>query len=340
MTIDEKEIYDITIIGAGPVGLFTAFYAGMRHAKTKLIDSLPQLGGQLSMLYPDKHIYDIAGFPKIKASTLVTQLTEQAMQFEPTVCLEETLTQLTPLSVDLLKIETNQGVHYTKSIIITTGNGAFQPRKLSIPELDSCENVSLFYFVQDLSLFKDKNVVIAGGGDSAIDWALELEPLAKSVTLTHRRPKFRALEHNVLKLNNSSVILQTPYVINNVIHENQQITELELYNPKEDLTEIIPADILLVNYGFISSHDYLANLGLDLDNHLIKVKADMSTNIPGVYAAGDVCTYPGKVKLIATGLGEAPTAVNNALHFIQPDLRIQPMHSTSLFSNSGKKENL
>ncbi|WP_314066825.1 NAD(P)/FAD-dependent oxidoreductase [uncultured Vagococcus sp.] len=326
-----NEIYDITIIGGGPTGLFAAFYAGMRQAKTKVIESLPQLGGQLAMLYPEKKIYDIAGFPDVKASELVNNLIQQIERFDQTICLEEEVLDLIKVDDKVIKIVTTAGEHLSHSVIITAGNGAFQPRKLQMEKADELEGHSLHYYVTDTEKFRDKDVMICGGGDSAIDWSLMLEPIANTVTLVHRRPDFRAHEHSVTLLNDSSVKIRTPFVVDELITESHGLTAIKLSNPKESIQEVMPIDELIINYGFSSSLGEIKNWDLDFSRHSILVGSDMSTSMPGVYAAGDICTYAGKVKLIATGFGEAPTAVNNALHYIRPDIRAQPTHSTSLF---------
>lgn len=326
-----QEIYDITIIGGGPTGLFAAFYAGMRNAKTKIIESLPQLGGQLAMLYPEKKIYDIAGFPDVKASDLVNNLIHQIERFEQTICLEEEVLDLIKVDDKLIKIVTTAGEHLSHSVIITAGNGAFQPRKLQVEKAAELEGHSLHYYVTDTEKFRDKDVMICGGGDSAIDWSLMLEPIAKTVTLVHRRPDFRAHEHSVNLLAQSSVTLKTPFVLDELLIEDEALSAIKLSNPKESIQEVLAIDELIVNYGFSSSLGEIKNWELDFSRQSILVGSDMSTSMPGVYAAGDICTYEGKVKLIATGFGEAPTAVNNALHYIRPDIRTQPTHSTSLF---------
>ena len=326
------DVYDITIVGAGPVGLFGAFYAGMREAKTKLIDSLPQLGGQLSTLYPEKYIYDIPGFPAIKAADLVDNLEKQLTTFNHTYCLEEEVLDIKKVD-DIIEIHTTKTVHYSKAVILSLGNGSFQPRKLALDEAESFENRGLDYYVNDLMKYAGKKVAIAGGGDSAIDWALMLEPIAKEVYLIHRRPEFRGHEHSVKKLMNSSVTILTPYVIESLQDEANRLSGLTLKKVRTDEEISLSVDTLIVNYGFSSSLDHLKSWGLDATRNTILVSSDMSTSIPGVYATGDICQYDGKVRLIATGFGEAPTAVNNALHYINPKNRTQPMHSTSLFGD-------
>ncbi|WP_332307848.1 NAD(P)/FAD-dependent oxidoreductase [Pontibacillus litoralis] len=325
------QVYDITIIGAGPVGLFTAFYGGMRQASVKIIESLPHLGGQLSALYPEKYIYDVAGFPKVRAQELVDNLAEQANQFNPAISLEETVEQVERLEDNTFKLTTNRSVHYSKTIIITAGNGAFAPRKLKIEECERFEGKNLYYHVDDMKKFAGKNVVICGGGDSAVDWSLMLEPIANQVTLVHRRDKFRAHEHSVEQLHNSSVNIKTPYTPEQIIGEDS-IEQLVLKEAKGDATETVDVDALIVNYGFVSSLGPIKEWDLEIEKNNIVVNTKNETNIPGIYAAGDICTYPGKVKLIASGFGEGPTAVNNAKAYIDPKAKVQPMHSTSLFA--------
>ncbi|MBP1048502.1 NAD(P)/FAD-dependent oxidoreductase [Enterococcus sp. BWM-S5] len=327
------EIYDITIIGGGPIGLFAAFYAGMRKAKTKLIDSLPQLGGQLATLYPEKYIYDAPGYPAIKAADLVANLEKQLAAFNHDILLEEEVIRLTRKE-DYLELETTKGIHYSKSVIFAIGNGSFQPRRLTLDEAEQFEGRNIHYYVKDMQDFADKRVVIAGGGDSAIDWALMLEQVANKVSIVHRRPEFRGHEHSVEKLKNSTVQILTPYMIDRLHVEEDQFNGVWVKHTKEEEQQLLDADSLIVNYGFTSSLGHLKDWGLEVSRHSIIVDSDMSTNIPGVYAIGDISMYKGKVKLIATGFGEAPTAVNNALHFTQPDIRTQPMHSTSLFEKA------
>ncbi|MFD2680180.1 NAD(P)/FAD-dependent oxidoreductase [Bacillus seohaeanensis] len=328
---EDQKVYDITIIGGGPTGLFTAFYGGMRKASVKIIESLPQLGGQLATLYPEKYIYDVAGFPKIKAQELVDNLKEQMAMFEPTICLEQAVEGLEKQADGVFKLTTNNEVHYSKTIIITAGNGAFQPRRLELENADKYEGKNLHYFIDNLERFRDKKVVICGGGDSAVDWALMLEPIAEKVSLVHRRDKFRAHESSVEELKNSAVELKTPFVPVEVVHDEEKITQLILDEVRGDTKEVVELDELIVNFGFVSSLGPIKDWGLEIERNSIIVNSKMETNIPGIYAAGDVSTYEGKVKLIASGFGEAPTAVSNAKTYLDPKARVQPMHSTSMF---------
>ncbi|UOQ46054.1 NAD(P)/FAD-dependent oxidoreductase [Halobacillus salinarum] len=325
------KVYDITVIGGGPVGLFTAFYGGMRQASVKIIESLPHLGGQLSALYPEKYIFDVAGFPRVRAQELVDNLEEQAMAFDPTVALEQSVETIERLEDDSFKLTTDKEVHYTRTIIITAGNGAFQPRKLKMEDTEKFEDANLHYFVDDMNKFAGKNVMICGGGDSAVDWALMLEPIANQVTIAHRRDKFRAHEHSVEQLKNSNINVLTPYTPEKMIGQ-EAIRQVELHEVKGDHIQTIDVDDVIVNYGFISSLGPIKDWELEIEKNSIVVNSKMETNIKGIYAAGDICTYPGKVKLIASGFGEGPTAVNNAKAYMDPTARVQPKHSTSMFS--------
>jgi ferredoxin/flavodoxin---NADP+ reductase len=328
---EDQKVYDITIIGGGPTGLFTAFYGGMRQASVKIIESLPQLGGQLSALYPEKYIYDVAGFPKIRAQELINNLKEQMAKFNPTVCLEQSVEKLEKMEDGTFKLTTNKEIHYSKAVIITAGNGAFQPRRLELETAAQYEGKNLHYFIDDLNKFAGKKVLVCGGGDSAVDWALMLEPIAEKVTIVHRRDKFRAHEHSVENLMKSKVEVKTPFVPVELIGDENGIKQVVLEKVKEGTKETIEVDAVIVNYGFVSSLGPIKEWGLEIEKNSIKVNSRMETNIPGVYAAGDICTYEGKVKLIACGFGEAPTAVNNAKAYIDPNAKVQPLHSTSMF---------
>ncbi|TCS83126.1 NAD(P)/FAD-dependent oxidoreductase [Tepidibacillus fermentans] len=324
MVHDEK-VYDITVIGGGPAGLFATFYAGMRGASVKLIEAMPQLGGQLTALYPEKYIYDVAGFPKVLASELVKRVEEQAMQFNPTVCLDEKVENVEKNGDGIFVLTTSKGTHLSKAVIITAGIGAFEPRRLDVEGAEKYEKTNLHYFVSDMEVFRDRRVLVFGGGDSAVDWALMLENIAKEVTIIHRRDKFRAHEHSVEKLYASKVNVIVPRVITK-LEGNEKIERVTIATPKGEEEQVIEIDDLIVNFGFVSSLGPIANWGLEIKNGAIVVDSTMKTNIDGIYAAGDIATYEGKIKLIAAGFGEAPTAVNNAKHYINPEERIQPVH--------------
>lgn len=326
----KDEIVDLTIIGGGPAGLFASFYAGMREMSVKIIDSLPQLGGQLIELYPDKYIYDVGGFPRILAKDLVANLVTQAHYAKPEILLGETALSA-ERNGDHFILQTDQGVHLTRTILLTAGIGAFQPRKIGLPNEGQYEDKTIHYGIKDLSIFKNRKVVICGGGDSAVDWALMLEELASSVTLVHRRDRFTAHETSVNQLLQSKVNVRTSFAVKAIEGVGGEIDEIILIS-RDGIEERVLADHLIVNYGNISSLGPLKEWGIELERNSIKVNTRMETNIEGIYAAGDVTTFAGKVKLIATGLGEAPIAVNHAKAYIDPKARLQPLHSTSVFT--------
>lgn len=332
----EKEIYDMTIIGGGPVGLFTAFYAGMRQASVKIIESLPELGGQLAALYPDKYVHDVAGFPKVKASDLVDGLMEQMSQFENDICLEEEVLEVTKED-DIFTIKTSKQTHYSRTIIITAGNGAFKPRKMNLENEDKFEGKNLHYHIKDLNEFKNRDVAVFGGGDSAVDWALMLENIASSVTIIHRRDRFRAHDYSVKLLKESSVNILTPYTPTEIVGE-AKIESIKLQETKGNQITELKVDDYILNYGFISNLGPINDWGLAIDKNSIVVNSKAETNIPGIYAVGDISTYEGKVKLMATGFGEAPIAVSNAKVYINPDESLHTAHSTSIMSREKKQK--
>ncbi|MBW4080967.1 NAD(P)/FAD-dependent oxidoreductase [Paenibacillus sp. S150] len=320
---------DLLIIGGGPAGMFAAFYGGMRQASVTLIESMPQLGGQLAALYPEKYIYDVAGFPKITGQELVENLSRQMDLFQSDIRLEEKVVSLKKQDERHFVVTTDKAEYHSKAVIITAGVGAFEPRRLELPEAARFEKANLHYFVSDLNAFKDKKVLISGGGDSAVDWALMLEPIAEQVTLIHRRDKFRAHEHSVENLMASKVNVITPTEITE-LHGEEFITKVTLSHIKTKETQELEVDSVIVNFGFVSSLGPIAEWGIDIDSNSIVVDSRMETSIPGIFAAGDITTYPGKLKLIAVGFGEAPTAVNNAKVYLDPDAKLSPGHSSNL----------
>lgn len=328
---EDSKVYDVTIIGGGPAGMFTAFYGGMRQLEVKLIESLPQLGGQLAALYPDKYIYDIAGFPKVRAQELVNNLKEQMSAFDQTVVTGQSVETIKKLDDGTFKLTTNEEIHYSKTIIITAGLGAFQPRQLEVEGAEYYEGKNLHYFISDINDFKGKNVVIFGGGDSAIDWSLMLEPIADKVTIVHRRVQFRAHEYSVENLFKSSVAIKTPYMPDELFGDENGIKQIIIRNAEGD-KETLEVDDIIVNYGFKSSLGPIKEWGLEIEKNSIIVNSKMETNIEGIYAVGDVSTYDGKVKLIATGFGEAPVAISAARLFIDPSAKKHVPHSTDLFN--------
>src|SRR5690625_4639235 len=278
-----NEIFDITIVGGGPTGLFGAFYAGLRGMYVKIIDSIEQLGGQLTALYPEKYIYDVAGFPKVTAKDLVAQLEEQAFQFPVTTCLGETVQKIGPRVDEVFTIETDKGSHSSRAVIITVGMGAFTPKKLDIEDIEAFEGRGIHYFVPQLSAFHDKRVLIVGGGDSAVDWALALHDKA-DITLIHRRDRFRAHEASVEQMMSSQAKVKTFYELQEV-HGNEHIEEAVIYDNRTEETERIPVDEIILSLGFNPDVKLVRSWGLEMEKGGIVTNSMMETNIPGIYAA-------------------------------------------------------
>ncbi len=324
----EGSLHDITIIGGGPTGLYAAYYAGFRGLRAKIIDSLPGLGGQLTAAYPEKYVYDVPGFPKIMARDLVKNLIAQTMPYKPTLCLGEIVQTLNTSTAGQLQIVTDRAEHRTGALIMTAGLGMYTPRRLKGAE--SFEGRGLHYTVTQTEEFRGKEVLIIGGGDSAIDWALHLEPVASAITLIHRRKEFRAHEENVRQLLSSSVSVKLAFRPKE-LRGKEQVREAVIVNPDTREEEVLRVDAVLACLGFSSDLGPMADWGLELEgNDSIRVNTRMETNIPGVYAAGDVAHYAGKLKLIVTGFGEAATAVNNAAHYIDPAMKVFPGYSTTV----------
>jgi thioredoxin reductase len=321
---------DVAIVGAGPTGLFAAFYAGLRQMSILLLDSLEMLGGQLTTLYPEKYIYDVAGFPKVLAKTLSDNLVEQALQYTPTVCLGEQVRTLDfDESAKIFTLSTNKQKHLARTIIVAAGVGAFSAKTLPLSNAVQYEGHGLHYFVKNISAFEKKKVLIVGGGDSAIDWANMLAPVCQTLTLIHRRDQFRAHEDSVVKMKQTPTRIKTFYELKS-IDGNGKLETATIYDNRTKEEETLEVDDVLVNIGFHNSLGPIKDWGLDLEASAIKVDSMMQTSRPGIFAAGDICTYPGKLKLIATGFGEACIAVNYAKHFMDPSANIFPGHSSNM----------
>ena len=254
----EDNLYDISIIGGGPIGMFAATYAGMRSAKVQLLESLGQLGGQPQALFSEKTIYDIPGFSSISGKDLIRNLNTQLQQFNVDVYVNSPVLNIQKTEKNQFKIITNNRISYSKSIIISTGIGSFEPRRLRIANAEALENDKLFYTVNDPSIFENKTIAIAGGGDSAIDWALELNTIAKDTIVIHRRNQFRAMESNVDKLKESGSKIMTPYTIDNLSTDNSHNNlTIQLKKVRTKDTVELSVDTLLVNYGFMSNNSIL-----------------------------------------------------------------------------------
>ena len=323
------DVYDITIIGGGPTGLFGSFYAGLRGLKTKVIDVLAEMGGQLTALYPEKYVYDVAGHPKILAKDLAKNLATQAQLFKQTICMGEKVTKMDRMEDGVWKITTDKSEeHYTKTVLLALGAGACVPKKLDVEYPTELENKSIFYAVKNKEAFKGKDVLIIGGGDSAVDWANEFSEFAK-VTLIHRRDQFRAVQTSVEEMHRKNIDIKVFYELKQVVG-NGKVEQCVIFDNRSGKEETIKCDAILINIGFVINLDFLKSWGLHMEGNAIAVNEKMETNLPGVYAAGDICSHPAKLKLIATGASEAATGVNFAAVFINPTAKAFPGHSSNL----------
>ena len=330
-------VADITILGAGPAGLAAAYYAGHRDASVRIIESLEQLGGQVAAVYPEKHVYDVAGHPKILGTKLVELCAEQGLQYEPEIHLGEevqTLDRLSQNGEELLAIGTDKGGPYhSRALIITAGHGAFEPRKLGIEGIEDWEGRGVHYFVREKDTFRDRTCVIVGGGDSALDWTLGLQDTAGlPITLVHRRDRFRALESSVNEAkaleSSGRVRIMTPCEVRE-LHGDGTIEAVSIENTATGDVVQVPSEALITLLGFHSHLGAIAEWGLELEGKR-QIHIDprtCETSLPGVYAAGDVAGYEGKITLITIGMGEAAIAANNAIARIRGE-KVQPKYST------------
>jgi thioredoxin reductase len=330
-------LVDITILGAGPVGLSAAYYAGHRDASVRIVESLEQLGGQVAATYPEKHVYDVAGHPKILGQKLVDLCAEQGLQYGAEVILGEeaqTLERINQNGEELFALTTNKGGPYlSRALIITAGHGAFEPRKLGIEGIDEWEGKGLHYFVRQKDVFKDKTCVIVGGGDSALDWTLGLQDTASApIALVHRRDRFRALESSVNEAREleteGRVRIFTPCEVRE-IHGDGSIEAVSVENTSTGEIERVDCDVVITLLGFHSHLGAIAEWGIELEGkrQLGVNPMTMETNLPLVFAAGDVAGYTGKITLITVGMGEAAIAANNAIAQIRGE-KVQPKYST------------
>ncbi|HLT19641.1 MAG TPA: NAD(P)/FAD-dependent oxidoreductase [Thermomicrobiales bacterium] len=335
----EGKIYDIAIIGGGPVGLFAAFYAGMRGASTIIADSLEELGGELMAIYPEKYIYDIAGFPAVLAKDYVEPAIEQALSMGAEVTLRTEVTGLTrDDDENLIYLDTTRGRIVARTVIICAGIGAFEPKRLEVEGIERFEGgKGVHYFAKRIEDFRDKRVLIVGGGDSAVDWAVTLGPIAKHVTLIHRS-KFRAHEHTVKQLLDGPADVFFPGYVATAVHGDERLEAVTYQNTETGEETTIEVDEMICAIGFKADLGPLKTWGLETErNQIVVDKITMQTNIPGVFGAGDIVTYPAKFRLIATGVAEAVTAVNHAVIHYNPDARLDPGHSTNIMEKKARE---
>ncbi len=315
---------DLVIIGAGPTGLYAAYYAGFRQLRVAVVDSLPELGGQITAMYPEKQILDVAGFPSVKGRDLVEGLVDQANTAAPEYLLDRTATTLEHTEDDVT-LTLDDGTTVTaKAALITAGIGKFSPRPL--PAGDGWLGRGMEFFVPSFAPYAGKDVVIVGGGDSAFDWAIHLEPIARSVALVHRRDAFRAHERSVQQVRDLGIELITKAQVTGLFGE-PTVAEVEITVDGEDPVRR-PAQAVVAALGFVADLGPLQHWGIEVQKRHVVVNAAMRTNLTRVFAAGDITEYPGKVRLIAVGFGEAATAVNNAAVVVDPSAHVFPGHSS------------
>jgi len=331
--VSGEEIVDITVIGGGPTGLAAAYYGRHRDASVRIVESLEQLGGQVAAVYPEKHIFDVAGYPKVGGQELIDRLTEQAMQYDPEVRLGEVIETIAHRDDGVIELHTAGGeTLLTRTMIITAGHGAFNPRKLGLPDLERWEGNGLHYFVRQKARFQGRRVALVGGGDSALDWAMGLQDTAElPIVLIHRRDRFRGLESSVNEVrklaDEGRVQILTPFEVR-AAHGNGSLEAITVENTSTGETREILCDELVTLLGFVSHLGPIANWGLEFEGkRQIKVNPTMETNLPGVYAAGDVAGYEGKITLITVGFSEAAMAANHAVARIRGE-KAQPKYST------------
>ncbi len=315
---------DVLIIGAGPTGLYAAYYAGFRGLRVVVVDSLPELGGQITAMYPEKAILDVAGFPTIKGRELVEGLVAQAATADPVYLLDRVASTLEQ-DTEAVIIGLDDGTQVRAgAVIVTAGIGRFSPRPL--PAAEGWIGKGVEFFVPSFAPYAGKDVVIVGGGDSACDWAIHLEPVARSVILVHRREAFRAHPGSVERVRNSRVEMITSAQVTALVGDGA-VAEVEIsVNGQEPMRR--PAQAVVAALGFIADLGALQTWGLETDKRHVVVDSAMRTNLARVFAAGDITEYPGKVRLIAVGFGEAATAINNAAVVIDPAAHVFPGHSS------------
>lgn len=328
----QAEPRDLTIIGGGPTGLFAAFYAGLRGISARIIDSMPELGGQLSALYPEKYIYDVGGFPRVLARDLAKNLIEQGTQFGVDIRLEEQVAELIR-EEEGFTITTDRGRYPTRTVLIAGGKGAFAARRLECPGYEDLLGKGVVHHVKDPALYEGKRVLVVGGGDSAVDWVLNLKERTTRLVLIHRREGFRAHAHSMAQMRQAVEAGEMELLLHKEVrelHGDDCVRGVTIFDNRTNEETTFEVDAVLALIGFKPDLGPIANWGLKLHKNTIAVDNRMETNIPGVFAAGDIASYEGKLELIVSGFSEAAMAVNHAVHAIDPKARYNPGHSTNL----------
>ncbi|TMN22781.1 NAD(P)/FAD-dependent oxidoreductase [Lentibacillus cibarius] len=319
-----NELFDVTIIGGGPAGLFSAFYSGLRELKTKVIEYQPYLGGKVHV-YPQKMVWDVGGLPPLTGAKFTEQMIEQGLTFDPEVVLNEKVDSITRTEQGIYELHAASGhVHYSRTVIIAVGSGILNPKKLAISGAEKFEDANLYYSVESLQQFKDKTVIISGGGSSATDWANELEPIAKRVFITCRKNNFDCHESQATQLRNGSVVCFFHTSITDLVasSDGESIEQVELTNKQTGVVNHLPVDAVIVNHGYERDTSLLDNSNIDIameDDYFVSGNAKSESSLDGLYAAGDILMHEGKLNLIAGAFQDAANAVNQAKQFIEPD---------------------
>ena len=324
---------DVVIIGAGPSGLFQVFELGLLDIRAHIVDSLKQPGGQLAELYPDKPIYDIPAFPVVGAQELVDRLVEQIKPFEPEFHLGQMVTRLERTDEGRFLLETSAGTRFdTATVVLAAGLGAFQPRRLRAKGADAFEESQIHYRVRDPDHFKGKNLVILGGGDSALDWTLELHGKASSITLVHRRPEYRAQPASVKKMKtmvDGTSLTEFQGNVRSVVEKGGRLHQLDIVGPDGE-EKLLEADEVLVFWGLSPNLGPIADWDLEIERRQIQVDTEkFQTSVPGIFAVGDINTYPGKKKLILSGFHEAALAAFGVQAHLDPDKKVRVQYTTT-----------
>jgi thioredoxin reductase (NADPH) len=327
---------DVLIVGAGPIGLFAVFELGLLDIRSHLVDILPKAGGQCSELYPEKPIYDIPGFPIVTGQGLVENLEKQIEPFHPTFHFGEMVESLTPKGADgapRFEVTTDGGKTFdVRSVMIAAGGGSFQPKRPPIAGIDAYEGTSVFYAVRKMEEYRDRNVVIVGGGDSALDWTLNLQPIAKRLTLVHRRDDFRAAPHSVNAMRELVAAGEMDLLIgqtSKLTGADGQLSSVTIKS-NDGTEKEIACDRLIPFFGLTMKLGPVANWGLNLHENLVPVDTEkFETNVPGIFAVGDINHYPGKLKLILSGFHEAALAAQKVHRYVYPDKKLTFQYTTS-----------